>query len=711
MSHLGLPGWIGVGAVAGLATGILVGEPAGALQPFGTAYVMLLESVVYPYIISSLLHGLASLSPKTAWRLFRKSWPFYVAAWGGTLGICYLLSVAFPGVPAPDMVDAAEPVRSGPQLLDMILPGNIFEDLTRNYVPAVVMIAVLFGVALQGAKGKERILDILALVRTACVKIWGWMVHLAPVAVFAMFAVTAGTIEKSEAGGLAAYIGLFTGVTFLLAFIAIPAAVSALAPVKYREVLSLMREALTLALVTTLSVVALPYIQKAAEKIARENGVDAEDHKEIIQTSLAVNYPLGQLGNFFVYFFMLFTAFYTGTSLSAGEQLALPFMTLVSCIGSPTSTVNAVDFLSSWLALPGEPLNLYIETMVITRYGQVALSVMGFAFLTFLMALNYYGKLRVQLPRLMISMCLVVGLVAGLSLGGRALLTEVLKEPRETYKSLVMHPDIIKGVEAKVYKTHAEFRRDYPRPELAVGQPVFDRIQRTQTLRVGYGPGIVPFSYLNKDGDLVGLDVACVYNMARGLNVKLVFAPVQFNNVRLEVERGVFDLFIGGVYVTEERMRWGLYSESYHSSPLALIAPSANLANFAHMDQLRDNPDLTLAVLDVSTMRHLAGRLFPQANKRLVKRYDELPGLKGWDAALWTFEQGGIWASGHPGYTAIKPVDMGAVMVMAYLMPRRAPQLQQFINHWLGLRKADGFLSRQSKYWIGGLDLKISRGQ
>jgi proton glutamate symport protein len=706
MPRLGLPGWIGVGAVAGVATGILMGKPAGALQPFGTAYVMLLESVVYPYIISSLLHGLASLSPKTAWRLFRKSWPFYLAAWGGTLGVCYLISLAFPAVPAPDMVDAAAPARSGPQLLDMILPGNIFEDLTHNYVPAVVMIAVLFGVALQGAKDKARILDILALVRAACVKIWGWMVHLAPVAVFAMFAVTAGTIEKSEAGGLAAYIGLFLGVTFLLAFIALPAAISCLAPVRYREVLGLMRGALTLAMVTTLSVVALPFIQKAAEKIAQDSGIDAEDHQEIIQTSLAVNYPLGQLGNFFVYFFMLFTAFYTGTSLSGGEQLALPFMTLVSCIGSPTSTVNAVDFLSSWLALPGEPLNLYLETMVITRYGQVALSVMGFAFLTFLMTLNYYGKIAVKLPRLLSAMALVLALVAGLSLGGNSLLTQLLNEPRQTYLSLAMNPQLTQGVEAKVYKTHAEFRRDYPDPELAPGQSVFARIQGTQTLRVGYGPGIVPFSYLNREGELAGFDVACVYDMARGLNVKLVFAPVQFSDVRHEVETGVFDLFIGGVYVTEPRMRWGLYSQSYHSSPLALIVPSDQLDDFTQMSRFKDDPDFDLAVLDVASMRRLAERLFPKAKKHLINRYDDLPGKKGWDAALWSFEQGGIWASGHPGYSAVKPAGMGAVMVMAYLMPRRAAQLQQYINHWLSLREADGFLAEQKKYWIGGAGVR-----
>lgn len=701
--RMGLPGWIGVGAVGGLATGLLVGQPCKVLQPVGTAYVMLLESVVYPYLISSLLHGLGSLSPKTSLRLFSRSWPFYLAAWGLTLGACFLLTFAFPAAPPPIMLDASAPAAAGPPLIELILPGNIFQDLAKNYVPAVVMIAVLFGVALQGAANKHRILDILDLVRTACVKIWGWMVNLAPIAVFAMFAVTAGTIEKTEAGGLAVYVGLFLTVTLLLAFIALPAAISALAPLKYGEVLGYLRQALTLAMVTTMSVVALPFIQQAAEALAKKSGIEADDHQEIIQTSLAVNYPLGQLGNFFVYFFIMFFAFYTRTSLSLGEQAALPFMTLISCVGSPTSTVNAVDFLSQWLHLPGEPLNLYMETMVITRYGQVALSVMGFAFLTFLMTLGYYGKIRVRLSGLLITLAGMAVLVAALSWGGHALISKAMNQPRETYRQLVLSPEITRGVDAKVYQDHAAFLRDYPKPALEPGQSVFDRIQTTQTLRVGYGPGIVPYSYFNRRGRLVGHDVALMYDLAKAMNVKLVFAPVRFDQVRQEVEQGFFDIFIGGVCVTEDRIRWGRFSRSYRNTPIGLVVPSLNLDSFTRMSEIRANPNLSLAVLDDHAMRQLAARLFPNARQVLIKRYNDLIDMKGWDAAIWSYEEGGIWASGHPGYSVVKPDDMGAVMVIAFMMPKPAPQLQQFVNHWLDLRKIDGFVARQADYWIDSI--------
>ena len=160
---MSLAAWIGVGAAGGVLTGILAGEACKVLQPVGSAYVMLLESVVYPYLISSLLHGLGRLSPKVALRLLKKSWPFYLAAWGGTLGIIYLLSLAFPSSPPPIIVDAADPGRTGPDFLQLILPGNIFRDLANNYVPAVVMLSALFGVAIQGIESKDRVLDILVL--------------------------------------------------------------------------------------------------------------------------------------------------------------------------------------------------------------------------------------------------------------------------------------------------------------------------------------------------------------------------------------------------------------------------------------------------------------------------------------------------------------------------------------------------------------------
>ena len=699
---MSLAGWIGIGAACGLATGLLGGEACKFLKPVGDAYVMLLESVVYPYLISSLMHGLGRLSPSMALRLLRKSWPFYVAAWGGILALLYLLSLAFPSSPPPIVVDAAGPARGGPDFLMLILPGNIFRDLANNYVPAVVMLSILFGVALQGIEGKERVLNILALVRTACVKIWNWVVLLAPVAVFAMFAVTAGTTELAKAGGLAVYVALFLIACGLLAFFTIPAILASLIPMRHREVLVELRNALTLALVTTLSVVALPYIQRAVEKLAQANQIDDPEHKEIIETSLAVNYPLAQMGNFFVFFFMLFAAFYTRTALGPAEQIALPFMSLFSCFGSPTSTVNAVDFLGSWLQLPGSPTDLYVETMMVTRYGQVALSVMGFAFLTFLMTFSYYGKLRPRLGRVALYTGVTVVCLAGLAWGGNVLLTRVVQQPQENYLAFSLPQELTQGVKVQRYQSRATFLRDHPEPGLKPGETVFSRVQRTHTLRVGYGRDIVPFAYDNAQGELVGYDIACAYALARALNVKLVLVPVVFQEVEQDVRQGIMDLWMGGVYVIESRLLWGAYSTPYYQSPMALVVPAARVKDYTSMEAIRQIPDFTLATLDSPVLRALGQRLFPQAKKIVVPEYNQLPHCKGWDAALWTLEQAAVWASGHPGYCALRPKHLGAVVVFAYMTPKNSPQMLQFVNHWLDMRKADGFLAKQGAYWIEG---------
>jgi proton glutamate symport protein len=85
-----------VGGVLGIALGIFVGDYARFLQPIGKLYVMLLEVAVYPYLICSLLHGLGSMSPGQAWKLFLSGWRFYVALWIVTLGLLIVLAQGVP---------------------------------------------------------------------------------------------------------------------------------------------------------------------------------------------------------------------------------------------------------------------------------------------------------------------------------------------------------------------------------------------------------------------------------------------------------------------------------------------------------------------------------------------------------------------------------------------------------------------------------------
>ena len=64
-----LPLWVVIGAVTGIAVGVFFGERVDVLDSVGEGYVRLMEIVVFPYIICSLLHGLGRLSPETAWKV------------------------------------------------------------------------------------------------------------------------------------------------------------------------------------------------------------------------------------------------------------------------------------------------------------------------------------------------------------------------------------------------------------------------------------------------------------------------------------------------------------------------------------------------------------------------------------------------------------------------------------------------------------------
>lgn len=224
-------------------------------------------------------------------------------------------------------------------LLGLLIPTDLFAALSQNYVPAVVIFCIFYGVAMQTLEDKAPLLSVLNAIRLASLRFWNWIVRLAPLGVFALFAVTAGTTSVGGLVNMSLYLGLFLLGTFLLAFWVLPALIAALAPVGHREVLSELRSAVAIAAVTTLSVAALPFVTEATRKLADRCGIADAERDDIIRTNLSVAYPLGQLGNFFIYLFLVFAAYYYKVPLEGRNEVLLPLMTLLSGFGSPTSAV------------------------------------------------------------------------------------------------------------------------------------------------------------------------------------------------------------------------------------------------------------------------------------------------------------------------------------------------------------------------------------
>src|SRR5215471_3169972 len=114
---MNLATWVLVGGVAGILAGITFGEGCAILSPIGFVYVGLLQAAVYPYLICSLLHGLGSLEPGNAWRLFKSGWVFYLAAWIVTFATLAALARAIPEVNPAVIGDTPARPQSIAQLL------------------------------------------------------------------------------------------------------------------------------------------------------------------------------------------------------------------------------------------------------------------------------------------------------------------------------------------------------------------------------------------------------------------------------------------------------------------------------------------------------------------------------------------------------------------------------------------------------------------
>jgi proton glutamate symport protein len=695
---MNLASWVLVGGVAGILVGIMFGESCAILSPIGFVYVGLLQAAVYPYLICSLLHGLGSLDPSKAWRLFKSGWLFYVAAWVVTFACLAALAQAIPPVQPAVIGDTPVQQQSISKLLGLLIPTDLFTALSQNYVPAVVIFCIFYGVALQSLKDKAPLLSILETIRLASLKFWNWIVRLAPFGVFALFAVTAGTTAFSDLVNMSVYLVLFLLGTCVLAFWVLPALVSALAPVGHREVVVELRSALAIAAVTTLSVAALPFVMEATRKLADRCGIADPDREEIIKTNLSVAYPLGQLGNFFVYLFLVFAAYYYKVPLEGRDAALLPVMTLLSGFGSPTSAVNAVDFLSAWLSLPGGTRELYVELQTLTRYCQVIVSVMAFAFLSVLVTLAYYGKLRLQLPRLIAALVLPALAFVVIAWAGQGVHGYFLAPAGVRYGALTLDPAVTRGVAATVQRGAEPEQTVAP----AANGADIDRIQQSGALRVGYNAAAVPFSYLNDAGDLVGYDVAFAYDLARSLNVRVVFIPFEWADLERDLKAGRFDIAMAGIYASTQRLTALSASMSYYQSPVALLVPTERAQQFRTRDEILAMRGLRLAMSVDPVLHPLWTRLFPNAEITMVPDYRTPPDFSKVDAAVWTLEQAAAFARSHPGITAVVPQGLSNPFLLSYMMPPGSEVMVHFVNYWLELRRADGMRSREASYWILG---------
>src|SRR5258708_7672089 len=126
-------------------------------------------------------------------------------------------------------------------------------------------------------------------------------------------------------------------------------------------------------------------------------------------------------------------------------------------------------------------------------------------------------------------------------------------------------------------------------PAQADGVSRLDEIQKRGTLRVGMTGDYLPFSHLDKaTSKFSGFDVDVAETLGKALGVKIEYVQTAWPRLAGDFEADNFDIAMGGVSITPDRQKKGIFSTSIMrdgKTPIARCADKGKYQTIADIDR------------------------------------------------------------------------------------------------------------------------------
>ncbi|HTN28920.1 MAG TPA: cation:dicarboxylase symporter family transporter [Burkholderiales bacterium] len=248
---------------------------AGYISILSDVFLRLIKMLIGPLVFSTLVVGIAHMGDAASvGRVFFKaiSWFIIASLVSLVLGLV-LANILQPGhnlgLPLPDIGSSANLATAKFTLKDFVghlVPKSFAEAMANNEILQIVVFSMFFGVALAalGEKGKTLVHAIDELSQVMLV-ITGYVMKLAPVAVFAAMAATVAVNGLEILIKFAVFMGDFYLGLILLWALLIFAGFVVLGPRVFR-LLVLIKEAFMLSFATASSEAAYPKIIDALDR-------------------------------------------------------------------------------------------------------------------------------------------------------------------------------------------------------------------------------------------------------------------------------------------------------------------------------------------------------------------------------------------------------------------------------------------------------------
>ncbi len=382
--------------LAAMALGVVVGwllhqnvtDPASLARLGGyfsivtDVFLRLIKMIIAPLVFSTLVVGIAHMGDTAALgRVGLRTFAWFVMASviSLLLGIVMVTvfapgaSLALPLPPADATADIKTTGLTLKEFITHLVPKSAAEAMANNEILQIVVFSIFFGVGLAavGEKGRVLVQAINGLVEVM-LKVTGYVMLVAPLAVFAA---VAATVTTQGLGILATY-GKFIGSFYLaigLLWLVLMGLGSLVLGRRVTRLVREIREPILLAFSTASSEAAYPRTLEALERFGAS--------KRISSFVLPLGYSFNLDGSMmYCTFATLFIAQAYGIELSLSQQLTMLLLLMVTSkgmAGVPRASLVVIAATLSFFHIPEAGLLLILAVDHFLDMGRSATNVVG----------------------------------------------------------------------------------------------------------------------------------------------------------------------------------------------------------------------------------------------------------------------------------------------------------------------------------------------
>lgn len=235
----------------------------------------------------------------------------------------------------------------------------------------------------------------------------------------------------------------------------------------------------------------------------------------------------------------------------------------------------------------------------------------------------------------------------------------------------------------------------------AAAQSRLQKILESGTLRVGTTGDFNPMSFKDPaSGEYRGFDIDVVTQLAKDMEVKLELVPTDWKTLVNGVVADKYDMTTSAS-VSVARAKVAGFTDAYVEFGTVPLTLKANLDRFSGWESI-DKPDVTVATTLGTVFEAQAKSFFPNANLVSVEApardFQEVLAGRALVSITSNVEAAALTET-YPEL-AIIPVDrQRAKRPGAFLVAQDDFVWINFLNQWIALKKADGWLDQLHETW------------